>query len=225
MIIAATADLHGFLPDTDDMPVCDILLIGGDVCPVRGGHGITRQTYWLESEFEEWLQNIYVDGVAKHIVGIAGNHDFAFKNWKKDDFPDLSWHYLHNSAIEIDGVMIWGSPFSPTFGGWAFMAEEVVLAEMYEKIPFDTNIVLSHGPPKYICDTSTYLGMGMSAAAGSSALTNRLHYGEFPSLRHVVFGHIHEAHGHEEIDHVDYWNVSMMDSDYEPTNPIIVIET
>ena len=47
MRVAAISDLHGYLPDT---PPCDVLLIGGDVCPVYD-HGLDFQRRWLQTEF------------------------------------------------------------------------------------------------------------------------------------------------------------------------------
>src|SRR5262249_13859615 len=67
--VAATGDLHGYLPE---VPACDVLLITGDMCPVSN-HTLDFQRRWLEGPFAAWLRGLD----AGTIVGIAGNHDFV----------------------------------------------------------------------------------------------------------------------------------------------------
>ena len=59
----------------------------------------------------------------KYKVFIAGNHDFFFENETTKSiarFLNGNTFYLFNSTIEIEGLKIWGSPFTPTFFNWAF---------------------------------------------------------------------------------------------------------
>src|SRR5690348_12012006 len=71
MKVTAFADAHGALPKIREE--CDLLLIGGDVCPVDQSHEPAHQRNWLRTVFSDWLH----EQPAKNIVWIGGNHDFA----------------------------------------------------------------------------------------------------------------------------------------------------
>ena len=49
--------------------------------------------------------------------------------------------------MELYGYKIYGSPYTPEFCGWAFMEEREDLKLIWEKIPTDTDILITHGPP------------------------------------------------------------------------------
>lgn len=208
MKIVATSDFHG--KTFPKIPECDILLIAGDITPVYN-HERNFQRHWLRTEFSDWL------GVqpARYIVGVGGNHDFALNRWKSLGY-ELPWTYLNNESVEIEGVTIWGSPYAPKFGNWTFMASEHELSEMYEAIPERTDILLTHGPAYGTLDETMYVWPGGDPHVGSTALRNRLTYGNYPNLKLHVFGHIHEAYGVEEVDGVTYANVSYVTGDYVP---------
>ncbi|KAJ7698568.1 Metallo-dependent phosphatase-like protein [Mycena rosella] len=81
---------------------------------------------------------------------------------------------------------VYGSPWSPNFGIWAFGYEREDGEALISKFP-RTDILLTHGPPRNILDfTNT------KDRAGCAALSARL-----PELKPKlhVFGHIHEARG------------------------------
>lgn len=239
--IVAIADLHGELPK---IPECDLLLIGGDVCPVWN-HERRYQSRWLRSEFSTWL----IQQPAKAIVGIGGNHDFVLQESKTLGY-ELPWIYLDNSEFEVNGLKIWGSPYSPKFGDWAFMREDRDLVEIWDEIPEDVNILMVHGPMQGILDyvpSYTYkrvLGTGIGSgpesrdryvpvpddgegrSVGSSTLRWKLEYGKFSNLKIFVCGHIHEGYGTKEMEGLGdgkllVINASLRDGAYEPVNPPI----
>lgn len=201
MRIAATSDLHGNLPE---IPECDILIIAGDVCPHT--HRID-QMYWLHHEFSDWLDST----PARHKVYIAGNHDYGF-TVSGFDKSKIDAHYLLDSGVEVEGLNIWGSPYTPTFCDWAFMQRDAALANKWAKIPENTDILITHGPPKFILDKCMD-----GCNAGSDTLSKHI-YNHEPKLH--IFGHIHEGYGQ---DHFCY-NVSHVDFNYEPVNPIVEID-
>lgn len=206
MLIAAVADLHGFLPD---IPECDVLIIGGDVCPVSG-HGTARQKAWLREEFQPWLEA----QPAQEIVGIAGNHDFVFQ--KDPTIGDsLPWLYLENSGLHLDlglgGVDFWGSPLSEWFGNWAFMKTENELAEVWSTIPDHAQVLITHGPAFGACDFSSYGNVN----TGSRSLRERI-VALRPALQ--ITGHIHEAYGVTLVGRTLVGNASVVNSRYELVN-------
>ncbi|MDQ8044850.1 MAG: metallophosphoesterase [Solirubrobacteraceae bacterium] len=184
MKIAATADLHGHLPE---VPPCDVLVIAGDLTPPTSQEPAV-QAAWLDGPLRAWLEA----APASHIVAIAGNHDFVFDREPGLVPADLPWTYLQDSGATIDGVSFWGSPWTPWFHDWAFNAPqgdaaEVFLDERYAAVPDPTDVLVIHGPPAGYGDRTA-----TGFAAGSNAflrLIDRVH----PSL--AVFGHIHEARG------------------------------
>lgn len=90
---------------------------------------------------------------------------------------------------------IFGSPYSPAKGMWAFGYESHRAKEIWDEIPVDTDIVVTHTPPKYHCDERSD-----RRAAGCEALRCRL-WTVRPRL--AICGHVHESRGAEVIK----WNL------------------
>lgn len=218
MLIAATSDLHGYLPE---IPTCDVLLIAGDVCPVWN-HALPFQREWLRGEFSDWLSR----APAGRIVGVAGNHDLALA-----DDPalggSLPWTYLENETAEVLGLTIWGSPLANRFSdGWAFLLiEEPELEAVWETIPDNADIVMTHGPAFGLLDETRI----MAGRTGSKSLRARLV--EVKPKLHVC-GHFHESYGSDtlglstrafNVSHCNYRVENGRDI-YEPVNPVVRIE-
>ncbi len=59
-----------------------------------------------------------------------------------------SVHYLQDSAVTIRGVKFYGAPWTPDFYNWGFMTfNSQQRKEIWSKIPTDTNVLITHGPP------------------------------------------------------------------------------
>jgi Icc-related predicted phosphoesterase len=212
MIVYATSDLHGHLPE---IPECDLLLIAGDICPdfFQGSRrfgmidkGEQRQRHWLDTDFREWLDKI----PAKDVVAIAGNHDFIMEH--KFLIPKgLRWHYLEDSEVTIGGLRIWGTPWVPNLSSWAFYQSDRGLAMRAELIPTGLDILIAHGPPYGVADTVH--GMHVGETAMSRELI-RIKPGV------LVCGHIHEGFGEYSLDNVRVLNVACNDECYSPCRPL-----
>lgn len=194
-----TSDLHGCL-DIKILP-CDFLLISGDICPL----GIDRNTElsfkWFSATFLPWLDK----QPAKYKIFIAGNHDFMFQEVTNAVLPK-DCYYLFDSAIEIEGIKFWGSPWTPWFWNWAFNFPQFDLDGSYaqskwNEIPEDTDVLLTHGPPANILDHN-YQGTG----CGCPDLKIRIP--DLNQLKLHCFGHIHEGFGQKEYNGVTYINSS-----------------
>jgi len=202
MIITAISDLHGNLIN---IPKCDILLIAGDVCPTYN-HNIFFQKSWLKNDFSKWLSNID----AKYIIGIAGNHDFIAE--KDHSFmKELPWIYLQDENIIIDKVKIHGSPWTPQFFDWAFMKEDHELEKYWDLIDDDTDILVTHGPPRGILSIG-----GRNEEAGCISLMKRIK--KLWNLKLHVFGHLHGSRGvyHETNNQRIFSNVTIVNEMYDP---------
>lgn len=215
MITACISDMHGLIEDLQ-IPECDLLIIAGDICPASN-HEAAWQANWLKDHFADWLAAV----PAKNIVGIAGNHDFVFQYAKKWTI-ELPWHYLYNDSVEIEGLKIWGSPWSPWFNNWAFNFPTgdrgtKQASMLYNTIPDDTDIVITHGPPKGLGDYVCWDGKQV----GCPILLTRM-YEVQPKLH--VFGHIHGSTGVYESAGIKFINASVLSENYELTKkPIMTV--
>jgi predicted MPP superfamily phosphohydrolase len=103
--------------------------------------------------------------------------------------------YLENSFVMLDDIKIWGSPITPSFGyGWAFNKDRGYdINEIWNKIPNDTDIVITHGPIHSYCDRTDRGGLNV----GCEQLYHRLN--EVKPQLHFS-GHIHEAYGYRHTN-------------------------
>lgn len=214
--IVAISDLHGSLVA---IPECDILLLVGDIGP----DDRVNANWFFHIPFRMFLK----DAPAKKIVMIAGNHDFYLEtdsgyDLMKDLERDLSgkFIYLENDHVYLDefDLKIFGSPNVPYLKNWAFYASDEELANIYQGIHEDTDILMTHGPAAGIGDDTSY------THAGSPELRNKIT--DLPGLKMHVFGHIHEGFGVHRLPLRDmvFYNVAYLDRDYKPTNGITEIE-
>lgn len=218
MHIVAVADLHGWLPE--NMPEGDVLVIAGDVV-IDNFSGLgewdrASQAAWMRTNFAEWLNRQDY----KAIIGIAGNHDFVLDGKIANEMP---WIYLNDNSTMIDGILFHGSPWVPTFGGWAFMKPDSQLPEHWDKIPRSVDVLITHGPPFGYQDVTAGWEEEPPKNVGSSSLRWRLENG-FKDLKLHVFGHIHPSYGKTIVGDRTYANVTHVNPKYEPVNPPMVFD-
>lgn len=101
---------------------------------------------------------------------------------------------------------VFGSPYSPAMGMWAFGYNPEEAAQFWDKIPLDTDVVVTHTPPKYHRDERSN-----RRAAGCEAL-RRMLWRVRPRL--TICGHIHESRGAEVIK----WDLAMSNIKYKETS-------
>jgi predicted phosphodiesterase len=202
MRIVALSDQHGNLPD---VPACDLLLLAGDLTPVRN-HGIAYQASWLDGPFRAWLKRV----PARKVIGIAGNHDFIFEHNPGLVPPGLNWTYLQDSGTEWEGLKVWGTPWQPTFFDWAFNGDPERLRRQWSLIPEGTDILLVHGPPRGYGD-GVPESDGTVRRCGCPHLLERI-LEVRPRL--VVYGHIHEGRGEWQLGPTTLANVTILDGRY-----------
>jgi hypothetical protein len=195
---------------TGELPGGDILIHCGD---------ISNRGYLNEiKNFLEWF-----DGIKgyEYKIFIAGNHDFGFQDSPNlcakllQDYPTVT--YLEDTSVIIDGIKIYGSPWQPRFYNWAFNVDRGWdIAQKWEKIPQDTDILITHGPLHGILD-STYTGQRV----GCEDLYNRVM--EVKPKVHC-YGHIHFDYGMKEVDGMTFINACCLGEDYMYQNGPITLD-
>lgn len=171
---------HGFVPVPKNI---DIAIFSGDCSNHR--NPITNAPEVIE--FLEW----FAEQPIKNKIMIAGNHDTSIEQniVTKEEIESYGITYLYNNSITVEGIKIWGSPYTPVFGSWAFMKPRHKLDAIWQSIPDDTDIIITHGPPKGALDISYNFDKTIERC-GCSALMKRIVTIE-PKI--VMYGHIHNG--------------------------------
>jgi Icc-related predicted phosphoesterase len=210
MKITCISDTHTYHREIKLEPT-DILIFGGDF--MNSGHD--------EEEVIDFLSWFYAQP-AKYKIMIAGNHDRYVENYGDafksmlDVCPEII--YLQDEIVTIEGFKIYGTPHSKIFYNWAFNRSEEALSRLFDKIPLDTNILISHAPQLGVLDE-----LVSGENVGEKTLSNRIN--ELQDLKLHVFGHIHNGFGMIKPHNKSYIsvNAAQVDERYELNNfPIII---
>lgn len=178
------SDTHTFHDLLEIPEGIDMVIHSGDCSNPRNPYNNEPEV----RKFIDWFANLPI----KHKIYVAGNHDSSIENGlvTKDDFDQNCIHYLENDTIEIEGIKIFGSPHTPTFGNWSFMKARHKLDKVWKAaIPDDAKIIVVHGPPKGMLDLS-YDRNDMMEYCGDKSLMNRVIE---VNPKFMMFGHIHNC--------------------------------
>ena len=216
--IACISDTHMWGMPLKDIPEADILLHAGDATY----RGTVQEVESFAKELSKHLLDSRYKPRYKKIIFVPGNHDWLFE---KDErlarqiMMDAGIDVLINESTEFMNLKIWGSPVTPPFHNWAFNWSDDKRIYLWENIEEGTDIVITHGPPRFILDE--VIDYDKIRHTGCPHLANRLAKIK-PQLH--VFGHIHEGFGETVKDGVRYINASIMDRRYQPNNFARIIE-
>lgn len=198
MKLVLISDTHERRPE---VPSGDVLIHAGDF-------SVDGKLRYLRPELD-WFKNL----PHPYKICIAGNHDWAFQHFMTEGREDMAREicypaiYLRDSETVIDGVKFYGSPWQPYFFDWAFNLQRgAELREKWDAIPLDTDVLVTHGPPKYTLD---WVGKDHVGCEELQAAINRV------GPRVAVFGHIHGAYGHRAFGPTRYYNASMVNEAYQ----------
>jgi Icc-related predicted phosphoesterase len=239
MLIEATADIHNQGKHVR-LKGADLLLIAGDVS--------SRGTITEITAFNEWCGKVqckYTHGVAM----TPGNHDWLFQ-----DNEPLARETMTNALvlidemIEIEGIRIYGSPWQPEFGNWAYnLPRGDKLKMRWDMIPDGPkrpDILLVHSPAHEILDTVPQRYAKRVTKEGINPrgdIYHSHHIEEYNFDKHVgcwdlrqainrvkpqvvIHGHIHCSYGSAIVDGVTYRNVAACNEAYDPVNPTQLFE-
>lgn len=100
--------------------------------------------------------------------------------------------YLNQESIEINGIKFFGTPFTPKWGRWAFMKDRDKMSDVWDSVPVNTDILLTHGPPKGMLDLAHRPNNNIERA-GCHSLYRHITEEQYGwSVKYVLFGHIHD---------------------------------
>ncbi len=215
MKITAISDQHGYYPR----------LTGGDLLIVAGDCTAKDQ----ELEWDEFFTWLVAQKYEKKVL-IPGNHDGMLT--QKNKYIDWNVDVLIDEGTEYQGLKIWGSPWTKLFLGinpecahFTFPEHPVNVEKMHwKKIPFETDILITHMPPYEILDRVGTKKKGISC--GSVDLRRRV-YEIQPKLH--VFGHLHAQGGQisrnpKDFPSTTFANCAVTDEHYYMRKKIIQIE-
>lgn len=208
MKIVAVSDTH-MCYEQLKVPDGDVFIQAGDIDLYNFSDAI---------KYNKWLGRL----PHKHKLIVGGNHDQWLAespmSLKRDILSNAT--YLENSGITIDKIKFWGSPISPTFNDWFFMADRgESISRYWDMIPEDTDVIITHGPPKKILDAAPR-GAWFDYVGCEDLLA------KIKKVRPVyhIFGHIHFSAGAETKGATKYCNVSVMNEMYQVVNPPTELE-
>lgn len=214
LIFSDTHGLHNLINIPENI---DIAIFAGDAGtyqnPIKNISGVLN--------FINWYSKLNI----KHKVWIAGNHDTSIEQElvnAKELSKENGLIYLEHESCVIDGLNIFGSPYTPSFGyGWAFNVDRNKLIHYWNEIPTDTDILITHGGPFNVgCLNVVDRGKDVGCEALAHIIETKLN-----SLKLACSGHIHEGYGYfqKSPDKPLFVNASVLDVYYENTNNPYVV--
>ncbi|TVZ25786.1 Icc-related predicted phosphoesterase [Gillisia sp. Hel_I_86] len=191
-----------------------LILPGGD-CIVHAGDFTEAGTKKETMNFLEWFSSTPY----KHKILIAGNHDFYLqkKSYELNQLIPTNIHYLEDSGVTIGQVNFWGSPYTPGDTSWAFTKDRgKPISKHWDKIPKNTNVLITHSPPFGILDE-----LDNKTMIGCKNLAERI---SELNITHHIFGHVHNDYGTVKTERTTYINSSSLDKTYRLINPPIAVK-
>lgn len=223
--IVAISDVHGKW-NKIQIPKCDILISAGDYS-FRGERHMVK-------DFHRWLNK----QPAKHIISVQGNHELLVEKYfleckeiAKEECNRV--HFIEEDLIEIEEIKIYCSAWTPYFNNWAYNAGRTIseaalyqkpfIGDIWNRIPDDIDILVTHGPPYEILDLAPVNRINpIPRNVGCERLKERIK--SLKKLTHHIFGHIHNDYGIKQIDGITYINASICNEAYQPLNEPIVVD-
>jgi len=182
-----------------DIPDGDVLIIAGD-----------SSHFGKLDDFEELISSL----PHKHRLLIGGNHDSPFLNGEaKEIAPSMT--YLEDDFVVIDGLKFYGAPWHSVVG-MTFGLSDMEMSSKWNKIPDDTDVLITHMPPYGTLD-----GSGPDSHWGCVNLASRVF--EIKPRVHI-FGHLHCAHGRHKHNGTEYVNVALTNNHYEIIHEPTIID-
>jgi Icc-related predicted phosphoesterase len=180
-----------FISDTHNLhrelvvPDVDVVIHCGD----ESTHGNAWMNEPEARRFFEWYSEL--DIATK--VFVPGNHSTAVEQGliRAEEYPNVE--FLIHDSLELNGLNLFGSPYTPRFHDWAYMKKRTQLDVVWQSVPDEVDILITHGPPKGVLDLTRDIESKALVQVGCTAL--RRHIDERIKPKIHVFGHLHDEKG------------------------------
>lgn len=206
MRILALSDTHELHRELDRLPESDILIHAGDWT------FFSKKLSAIE-DFDGWLSE---QPVRKRCILSPGNHEFYLEADASRRSLTPSGTVLMEEALSVEGLNIWCSPVTPLYGGAFGISDPAKRAAHYERIPANTHILVTHGPPYGILDAKA----GTTERFGCPELLNAVQ--RIKPLVHI-FGHVHIGYGILQTADTTFINAAVLGPDGDTKNKPILI--
>ena len=209
MKIVIISDTHNYHKHLGELPEADMIIHCGDMTGMGHEHEIRNFMKWF-SKLDQY----------SHRICCAGNHDWLFQKnnlLARELVPD-NVIYLEDEEIIIEGIKFYGSPVQLPFNNWAFNKPEYKLIPHWQAIPDDTDVLITHSPPRTVFDWSIYDNIHTGSPSLYYEIINRIK----PLVS--AFGHIHSGHGVKVIENTTFINASNLNEEYVCEYDPIIIE-
>lgn len=183
MIIWILSDTH--------MRHAELVVPQADMVIHCGDFSNKANPYENEIEARNFLEWYKVLPIETKIL-ICGNHDTScFKKLiRREEYSEIIW--LEHETANVKGLNIFGSPYSPRYGDWAYMYKRNRGDVYWSSIPENTDILICHTMPKGILDLcDDERDRKFPYQAGCKALYNRII--ELKHLKLFCGGHLHST--------------------------------
>jgi Icc-related predicted phosphoesterase len=191
-----------------EIPPCDLLIHAGDITNIG--------EYEQLEDFNNWVKELGI-----YTICIPGNHDKSLPDNPEAQALLSNCELLIDSYTTFRGLKIYGSPWTPWFGGhyWVYNKRRGTdIKEVWKNIPDDTDILITHGPAYGTLDKV------VDTPKGCRDLLNRIRE---INLRAHIFGHLHLQGGQKKhLFGSNTWlvNASICTESYNPTNNPVIID-
>lgn len=176
----------------------DILIHAGDMTEGNKEDLININNWFSKLKFKK-----------SNIICVSGNMDGISLD------GTLNGHKIFNNAIYLEHelyqlninnklINIFGSPWTLKFVGGFQIYNEKTSNNLWNKVPNNIDILITHGPPAGILDRTS---------SGIHTGDNSLYDNVFNRIKPKVhiFGHVHNSFGNKTIDNIQFVNVAQYD--------------
>lgn len=230
--IITLSDLHGILPTIEQE--FDLMLLAGDLVHLYFQRDTSETVEWFEGSFVNWINTLPFKDEDSKVLWIAGNHEVGWGKMFVEGRKKIAQHvseltnnraiYLEDQLYDFNGIKVYGTPWCKIFGNWAFMKSNLQLQEIYDNIPENVDILLTHDAPygtSDLCFEWTFFGR-MPYHIGNEPLRDIILK---RNPKYNLHGHLHSANHNEELlGNTKVYCVSLVNESYNAVYKPLIID-
>ncbi|KAL5017217.1 hypothetical protein ScPMuIL_006806 [Solemya velum] len=210
-----------------NIPDGDILVHSGDFSC------FSLRKFCRSSDHKEVMReaNLFFEKLPhRHKIFVAGNHEVNFEKRHREELQSFLPNalYLQDSSATVEGIHFYGAPWNVsrmTSFANGFAKNQTAIAQCWDSIPEDTDVLVTHMPPRGVLDLASqrYFIERLVAGRGVCKTCGKYHHGfghwGCLALRDAIFletraklhlfGHVHECNGVEKIGNITFSNAAM----------------